>query len=122
MKKVHDPSRFGVAAIDADSEGKEGAFYVWEVDEIKDILGGDIELFLKYFKLNPFEHSGEFVLSLNTDLLNISNDTNHVLSQLKSQVEKLLVNRNLRISPSKDIKQILAWNALMAFRPFEKMH
>ncbi len=102
-----------IAAIDADSEGKEGAFYVWEVDEIKDILGRDIELFLKYFKLNPFEHSGEFVLSLNTDLFYLNKDANQVLWQLKFQLEKLLENRNLRISPSKDIKQILAWNALM---------
>lgn len=57
-----------IAAIDADSEGKEGAFYVWKLDEIKAIIGADSDLFLKYFNLNPFEHSGEFVISLNTDL------------------------------------------------------
>ena len=102
-----------IAAIDADSEGKEGAFYVWKLDEIKGIIGDGSDLFFKYFNLNPFEHSGEFVISLNTDLFYLNKDANQVLGQLKFQLEKLLKNRNLRISPSKDIKQILAWNALM---------
>ena len=37
------------AALDADSEGEEGKFYVWDKKEIVEILGEDAPLFCKYF-------------------------------------------------------------------------
>ena len=37
------------AALDADSEGVEGKFYVWEKEEIDAVLGADAELFCRYF-------------------------------------------------------------------------
>jgi len=102
-----------IAAIDADSEGKEGAYYVWKLDEIKDILGEETELLLNCLKLNPFEHSNEFVISLQTDLFYLNKDANHELIEINNLLVKLLQKRSFRIPPIKDNKQILAWNALM---------
>ncbi len=37
------------AALDADSEGEEGRFYVWEKREIDEVLGDDAKLFCNYY-------------------------------------------------------------------------
>lgn len=42
---MKNPAGGYYAAIDADSEGKEGAFYVWDQSQIKNILGEDAELY-----------------------------------------------------------------------------
>ncbi|MEX2592918.1 MAG: thioredoxin domain-containing protein [Anditalea sp.] len=41
------------AAIDADSEGEEGKYYVWGQEELKSILGSDYRLFASYFNIDP---------------------------------------------------------------------
>ena len=38
------------SALDADSEGLEGKFYVWKKEELKSLLGQDNPLFAKYYK------------------------------------------------------------------------
>ncbi|WP_273567458.1 thioredoxin domain-containing protein [Maribacter halichondriae] len=44
------------AALDADSEGGEGKFYIWEEEELKNILGSDFERFSKYYNIAPEHH------------------------------------------------------------------
>ena len=37
------------SALDADSEGEEGKFYVWTADELRDVLGDDADALLRYW-------------------------------------------------------------------------
>ena len=106
------------AAIDADSEGVEGKFYVWDKKEIEDILGEDAVLFNNYFDVTEHGNWDETnILRILKPLaevaatLNISlNDAENIISAAK---EKLLAQRTKRIRPGTDDKILLGWNALL---------
>ena len=93
------------SAEDADSEGHEGKFYIWQEEEIKNILSKDEAKFvIKRFNL---EKDGENILYLK-----------HPLSEaeeklFKSIREKLFNERKKRIHPHKDDKILTDWNGLM---------
>jgi uncharacterized protein len=94
------------AALDADSEGEEGKYYVWTLAEIEAIKHEKIEEFKKEYEINKqgnWEH-GNNVLhleSLPTDF----EDFNKIFKQLKAL-------RDVRIRPGLDHKQLAGWNAL----------
>lgn len=107
-------------AEDADSEGHEGAFYVWEQEEIKRILAPKIaEIFIEYYgvtKDGNFEY-GKNILHVTqpVELLvkkfqeNAGNIEN-ILSQARLA---LLEHRSNRPRPARDDKIIAGWNGLM---------
>jgi hypothetical protein len=114
------------SAEDADSEGEEGKFYLWTIDEIKKILGEDSGLFIDYFNL---EEDGNWVDPMQggkvgTNILNIKKNKNEVCRQyqlstneleikLSLAKKKLLENREKRIRPLRDDKILTDWNSLM---------
>ena len=96
------------SSIDADSEGKEGEYYLWEYDEIKNILNNkELKLAKKIFKI-----------SLSGDLKHkIILKRKYLKSEIKEETNdlkrKLLKVRELRIKPVIDKKIILSWNSIM---------
>lgn len=106
------------SALDADSEGEEGKFYVWNYDEVKTILREDFEIFSEYFDITPggnWEHKN--ILRIKKPLKELAEEKNSSLQKLRSTIkrskEKLLLERSKRIRPALDDKIILGWNALM---------
>lgn len=108
------------AALDADSEGEEGKFYVWTKEELTQIISPDEwNLFATYFNINPYglwEHGNYIPLRLMTD------DAFAVTQKISTeQIEKLaekwraqlLDVRNKRTRPALDTKALTAWNAMM---------
>ena len=59
----HDNGAF-YSALDADSEGLEGKFYVWKKEELKSLLGQDYPLFAKYYNINHkgYWEEGNYIL------------------------------------------------------------
>ena len=110
------------SAEDADSEGVEGKFYVWELNEIKDTLlsknfnSDDINIFLRFWGLTNrgnFESKNILHEPLERDAfiktLNITKkEWDEKLIKAK---EILLEKRNERPRPFRDEKTITAWNA-----------
>jgi uncharacterized protein len=106
------------AALDADSEGVEGKFYVWSKMEIEELLGPDAALFCDFFDvteggnweetniLRTLVPAAEFCSSrgLNTDEFEVKMD---------ACLDKLMEKRSGRIRPQTDDKILLGWNALM---------
>ena len=64
------PENVFYSAIDADSEGEEGKYYVWKSDELKTILKDDFDLFQKYYNVDEFggwEHGNNILMRLTDD-------------------------------------------------------
>ncbi len=113
------------SALDADSEGIEGKFYVWDRKETGKILGEDSTIFCEYFDITengnlPAGEAGweyKNILRVKESVekfalrKNISVEAVKIL--LKKGKEKLLEERSKRIRPALDDKIILCWNALM---------
>lgn len=106
------------SALDADSEGEEGKFYVWDEQEVKAVLGDDFDLFARYFDITSTGNWEEKnILRIKTPFSQFSEDNNVEQQHLKSissrGKQKLLERRSSRIRPALDDKIILSWNALM---------
>jgi uncharacterized protein len=106
------------SALDADSEGEEGKFYVWEYEEVKAVLGDEAEVFCAYFDIDPKGNwEGKTIPRVQLPLLEFAAHKGLSADRLKEIVkrgkEKLLQQRGKRIRPLLDDKVLLGWNALM---------
>ena len=106
------------AAIDADSEGEEGKFYVWSKLEIETILEQDTELICKYYGvLKDGNWEGNKILHISKSSEVFAKENGLPLEDwtkmLEKSNQKLLTARKTRIHPALDDKIILSWNALM---------
>ncbi len=100
------------SAEDADSEGVEGKFYVWTLDEIKNALGEeDGNKFCEYFNITS---EGNFE---GKNIPNLIKSTSTIIDMdtdfFDRSREKLFNIRNKRIHPFKDNKILTSWNGLM---------
>lgn len=119
-RELTSPEGGFYASLDADSEGKEGKFYVWTKDQIQKILGKDARLFNDYFGITERGNweSGENIPDINMgerDLekkYNLSQDA--LLQKIDSLKKIVLEKRGERVRPQTDDKILTSWNALMA--------
>ena len=114
------PEGLYYAALDADSDGAEGTYYVWTESEFDELLSDDSEFFKKYFGVGShgyWEHdvsvlcmrAGEEEWCRNEQL-----DAGEWRRRLQSGKAKLLEHRNRRTKPGLDDKCIASWNAMLA--------
>lgn len=97
-------------ALDADSEGEEGKFYVWSADEIAAVLGGDAAKFSKVYDVTPHGNwEGKTILNRLADM-DWDDDTETAMAPLR---EKLMAHRDGRIRPGRDDKILADWNGLI---------
>ena len=105
LREMTDPAGGFYSTQDADSEGHEGKFFVWELDEIKSVLSeaGAVS-FIPYYNVTE---SGNF------EGKNILNVNPSVERPDRESLRKLFEVREQRIKPDRDEKIITAWNGLM---------
>ena len=107
------------AAIDADSEGEEGKFYVWDEDGLKSILQGEFGLFADYFNVEPTEAWEEDKFVLHKSLPDKEFVEKHSISMSELEAAKaswrmkLMQARDQRVRPRSDDKVLTSWNALL---------
>ena len=100
------------ASLDADSEGEEGKFYVWNLDEIREVLGDDdATLFAAAYDATP-EGNWEGKVILNR-LANLTLGDADREAKLKECRQKLFDARAPRVRPGWDDKVLSDWNGLM---------
>lgn len=106
------------SALDADSEGIEGKYYIWKKSEIDKILGERSELFCEYYNITEegnWEHHN--ILHRKYSLIEFADkkslDRVNLKELFEESKDKLLTERFNRIRPSLDDKIILSWNAMM---------
>ena len=123
-KELTAPNGGFYSALDADSltaQGhlEEGAYYVWNKQELRTIVGEDFELFAIVFNINDFGYweNGNYVLIQSESLETIAQRFNLEVIELqnkKENWEKLLcASREKRKKPRLDDKCLTSWNALM---------
>jgi uncharacterized protein YyaL (SSP411 family) len=108
------------AALDADSEGEEGKFYVWTTAEIDELLPADeadlVRVHYGVTEAGNFEH-GTSILHIARPLRDIAEssgqDINDLIQLRDRAVRRLLDARAQRVRPGRDDKIIVSWNALM---------
>ncbi|MET3113685.1 uncharacterized protein YyaL (SSP411 family) [Pedobacter sp. CG_S7] len=119
-REMTSPEGLFYAALDADSEGVEGKFYVWLADEFEVLTEGDHLLLAKYFNVteagNWQEEKTNILLRRNTDeefALAEGISVDDLQLKVKLAKEKLLEQRSSRVRPGLDDKCLTAWNAMM---------
>ena len=104
---------------DADSEGVEGKFFVWEPDEVEQLLGEEkARIFCEYYditELGNFEHKNILHVQTPPDLVarKLSMDLDELEDILAEGRQKLFEAREGRIKPGLDDKILTSWNGLM---------
>src|SRR5688572_28076099 len=106
------------SSLDADSEGEEGKFYVWTLEEIRDVLKEDSEFFEAAYGITVRGNwEGKTVLqrSLDDDSLaaRFKLTPEAVHAKLSDSHSRLLDARAARIRPGTDDKILTAWNGLL---------
>lgn len=106
------------AALDADTEGEEGKFYVWTEEEIQEILGESSSVFSRFYEVLPSGNwEGMNILRVVGDVgviaAELGKSSAEVEAILEDCRERLFLQRAKRIRPGLDNKVILGWNALM---------
>jgi uncharacterized protein YyaL (SSP411 family) len=115
----YNPQGYFFSAYDADSEGEEGKYYVWNKSELQGILGENFELFIDYFNVNDlgyWEHDNYILMrSNNTAELLIKYNLNSESLEEKISSCKTLLKQiaSKRVKPGLDDKTLTSWNALM---------
>ena len=85
------------ATRDADSEGEEGLYYLWEPNEVRDLLGDDFEVFAKRFGLDEKPNfEGRWHLSVREQ---VTDDEAEIIARAKPI---LLARRAQRVAPARD--------------------
>ena len=106
------------AALDADSEGEEGRFYVWSYNEVKELLGKDTERFTDFYDITVTGNwEGKNILRVKEPVEKYAERNGIEPVALQELLERgkknLLAARASRTIPGLDDKIILGWNALM---------
>jgi uncharacterized protein len=119
LRDMRSPEGGFYSSLDADSEGHEGKFYVWQRTEVQALLTADeYAVFSRRFGLNRNPNfEGEWHLhafeSPNAIAATLGQPPDSVQGVIDSARQKLLAVRNARIWPGRDEKILTAWNALM---------
>ena len=116
-----DPSGGFYSSFDADSEGEEGKYYVWTVEELEQLIPDEIDrkLFFAYYDIKPdgnWEH-GKNILNRHRPAREIAKSFNIQVSDFYEILQRLnnvlLEKRKSRIPPGLDDKILASWNGLM---------
>ncbi len=133
-RELTSPEGGFYSALDADSEGVEGKYYVWQKEELQTILKGNFGLFANYFNVNEnglWEEGNYILVRKESDeiIAKKYNITEKELQQTLTEIKKELLSiREKRIHPGLDNKIIISWNALMlkaytdAYTVFDEPH
>lgn len=133
-RELTSPEGAFYSALDADSEGIEGKYYVWTKNELQNILKENYNLFADYFNVNErglWEHNNYILLRNDSDetiaaKYNLSIEMlQPTINEIKKQLLKI---RRDRVRPGLDDKTLTSWNALMikayvdAYNVFDDSH
>ena len=105
LRELRTPEGGFASALDADSEGEEGRFYVWTPEQLADVLGVEDGS----WATDLFEVTGTFEHGTSTLQLPRDPDDWERFDDVRG---RLLAARERRVRPARDDKIVAAWNGL----------
>lgn len=118
IQRMAAPDGGFYSSLDADSEGEEGRYYVWNPEQVQQCIGSDnYPIVAQRFGLDQAANfEGRWHLAVKASLAEIAaqhgGSESAVLAQIDAARTLLLSERQNRIEPALDDKQLTAWNAL----------
>jgi uncharacterized protein YyaL (SSP411 family) len=111
LSEMRSPEGMFYSAIDADSEGEEGRFYVWTEEEIRKILGERAGPFIRAYGVQPH---GNFAEEATGELTgaNILHLQAGPTEEFEGDMTLLRQARETRVRPGCDDKCLVCWNGL----------
>lgn len=131
-RELSAPNGGFYSALDADTEGEEGKYYIWTAEELESTLGESYDLLADYYNINAHGlwENDHYILTRTAHPAVYAGkkalDPIDFSKQLDSLNAKLLRVRQQRTRPEIDDKQLTSWNALMvsgyceAYRSFNE--
>jgi uncharacterized protein YyaL (SSP411 family) len=117
-REMLDPSGGFYSALDADSEGEEGKFYLWDEVEFEALVGEDARLAKAYYGVSTMGNfEGRNILHLPHSKEVVAERCGLSLAELDHRLARikrtLFTAREQRIRPGLDNKILTSWNGLM---------
>lgn len=117
-REMTSPEGGFYAALDADSEGEEGKFYVWTEDEFKSVLGPDATILVDYYNITGGNwENGKNIPFRDSPMKDFAKKHNLDPTELNDLITsanlRLLQERTERVRPGLDDKILTGWNGLM---------
>jgi uncharacterized protein len=120
MREMQSPAGGYYSSLDADADGEEGKFHVWDRDEVASLLTGDeYGVVAPYYGLHgiPNFERRHWHLRIARDLglvaASIGRPVAECAALLQSARAKLFAARERRVHPGRDDKVLTSWNAMM---------
>jgi uncharacterized protein YyaL (SSP411 family) len=119
IREMRDPAGGFYSTQDADSDGEEGKFFVWDLAEAQRIVGAEAaELACRYWDITDVGNfEGRNILHVTLEVEQLAKlfrrDVNEVETILTDSRATLFNVREQRVKPARDEKMLTSWNALM---------
>jgi uncharacterized protein len=122
VREMRDPNGGFYSTQDADSEGVEGKFYVWDQSEFEEVVGENADLLARYFNVTDYgnwEHHNILNIPRPPELFCKLEQVSEkeLASIVAAALPKLYAAREKRTRPGRDEKILTDWNGL-ALRAF----
>lgn len=122
MREMTHPEGGFYSTTDADSEGEEGKFFVFDQQDVQAAVDDDAlaDLLCRYYGVTEegnFEHTGKTVLHIAKEPAELARESGLALAETEAMLaegrSRMLEFREERIAPFRDEKLITAWNGMM---------
>ncbi|HEV8018631.1 MAG TPA: thioredoxin domain-containing protein [Steroidobacteraceae bacterium] len=119
LREMQAPEGGYYSSLDADSEGHEGKFYVWDREEVRAALSAqEFAVFAPRFGLDrEANFEGHWHLRVAASIEEVARQTGRAPAEIETLIAaasvRLLGVRAQRVRPARDDKVLASWNALM---------
>ena len=112
LRDLRHPDGGFFSAEDADSEGIEGKFYLWSIDELSEVCGEQSDDMIGAFGVTAAGNFTDPHTGYSGNILHLVDRSQDPSPELTAALGRLFARRERRVRPGRDDKVLLGWNAL----------